>query len=33
MLHDIIIQAAHINWCLWALVQAHFSAIDYDFLG
>ncbi|CAH3160727.1 probable ethanolamine kinase [Pocillopora verrucosa] len=25
--------AAHFYWSLWALVQAHFSAIDFDFLG
>lgn len=25
--------AAHFYWSMWALVQAHFSAIDFDFLG
>ncbi|XP_068672029.1 probable ethanolamine kinase [Montipora capricornis] len=25
--------AAHFYWAMWALVQAHFSAIDFDFLG
>lgn len=29
----IITQAAHFYWSMWALVQAHFSAIDFDFLG
>lgn len=26
-------QAAHFYWAMWALVQAHFSTIDFDFLG
>ncbi|KAL1129692.1 hypothetical protein AAG570_012636 [Ranatra chinensis] len=25
--------ASHLHWAIWALVQAHHSAIDFDFIG
>ena len=25
--------ASHFNWGLWAILQEHWSSIDFDFLG
>lgn len=29
----LFVQASHFFWGLWALIQAKFSTIDFDFLG